>query len=111
MITISPIYESQALKPRGTNVKEKLTFLADWYGKASKIDPSDKHQRDFCDLMVVWSDALKEVCSKYDDEALLSYIGLTRASIVSGYSDQYNDNPAEKAFMSYLYIELGRIIE
>lgn len=112
MITIPDVYLNQALKPRGNNIKEKITFLADWYGKSKEIKPSDNHQERFCNLMIKWSDALKEVCLKYeDDDTLRSYVGITRASIESGYNDNYNDNPAEKAFMSYLYVELGRVLE
>lgn len=106
---IPEIYYSQAIKPRGNNMREKLSFLADWYAKSAKIEASDEHQRVFCDLMVKWSEGIQQYLNE-DDDTVRAYLTLSRGSIVSGYGE-YVDNPAEKAFMSYLYIELGRVLE
>jgi hypothetical protein len=108
---IHQIYHNQALKPRGNNVNEKLDFIVSWYSKsANQIEPSDKHQKEMCDLMAEWSSYgllnLKKERSEDTKEAINNLL----PTVVSKLQET-NLSTGEKSFYSYLYLELSRTVE
>jgi hypothetical protein len=95
--------ESQAIKPRGINLREKFAFLVNWYSETSrKVEPhpNDPTQTALIGKMKDWAPHAK-IMLEQPDEALLCWINneIERAKLFSGYFEQY------------LVIELGRVIE
>jgi hypothetical protein len=103
---VSRVFLDQALKPKGDTIEEKLTFLSNWYLKASKTEPSDEHQARFCSLMGEWSVVINDIKNEQDIHASIK-------NLLVELEKQYDstNSTAEKSLYSYLFVELQRIIE
>lgn len=103
---LSRIFLDQALKPKGNTIEERLTFLSNWYLKASKTEPSDKHQANFCSLMGEWSVTINNLKNEQDIPASIN-------NLLIELEKRYDaaNSTAEKSLFSYLFVELKRVIE
>ena len=98
-------YVNQALKPRGQSTFEKVQFLSTWYtNSANKVEPSDNHQREFLNIMGEWGSILSNLDENELDKKLNDAMTLAQHSLDNA------QTTAEKAFYSYLILELQRCL-
>ena len=94
---------NQAIKPRGNNIKERFTFLVDWYEKtANNIEPhpNDKYQANLLQKMKDWTPKAKKAQELSEEDV--------RNWIIQQVAETKQQSGA---FEQYLVIELGRVIE
>lgn len=103
------MYESQALRPRGVNVREKLKFLIDWYDKTTKIETTDKYRVRFFHAMNDASSMMKGLLAIEDDSELATHI----SSIIDILRNKSTNElyVTMEDMRNYLQIELARVIE
>ena len=111
MNNIPENYISQAVKPRGNTVNERLTYLLDWYvntGTKLGKDASDAYQSEFCAIMANQGHTLRPILLKETDEdtrnAVVNFLPLVE------YMRSNSRSSAGVSFFIYLYLELNKVI-
>ena len=100
--------EEQALKPRGTNPREKLQFLINWYEKTAAMKPNDDFQEKFFAAMNEWIPEGRSLLA-LDDTQLIAAIQDV-INIANCTSTSVSNWPKNSMMRSYLAIELQRVI-
>lgn len=101
-------YSTQAVKPRGNNVNEKLQYLINWYTKTSNdIQPSWEFQQELMEFTKHWAFGLSQLMRETPEA--------TKEAIINGLPDiEYIMNNSNKSSTTvgamYLYCELQSIV-
>lgn len=105
---MSTKYEEQALRPRGTTPREKLTFLINWYEKTAKMQPNDEFQARLFADMSEWLPEAQELLTADNDQIVAKIQEMIdRSSRAVSHTRRWVKND----FMcGFLTIELQRVV-
>lgn len=112
MIEIPQAYQTQAVKPRGNNVNERLSFLIEWYKKTASIVSSGLYQKSFLETTQT-AIPLMESCV---DENPDTTKGNVKAQISKLEELMSSDSffklcGWDREYSYYFYVELSRVVE
>jgi len=100
--------EEQALKPRGSNPREKLQFIISWYEKTAAMKPSDDFQDKFFTAMQEWIPEGRQILG-LDDSQLVPAIQ-EMINVANCQTSSSSNWPKNSLMRCYLAIELQRVI-
>jgi len=110
-LNIPEAYYNQAVKPRGTTVNERLTYLLNWYnttGTKVAEDSNWSFQIETNRTMAQYSSYLRPLLLRDTDEETRKNV---EAFIPIALEMASNSKSAPKiSFFTYLYIELQKVV-
>jgi hypothetical protein len=111
VVSIPETFYTQAVKPRGNTVNERLNFLLNWYvttGTKVAKDSTWSYQIEFNEVMAKWGNNLRPVLMRDTDEDTRNSI--TNFLPIVDDLRTSSRNSASISFFCYLTIELNKVI-